>query len=474
MGYTEKLSNRGRFFKITLTLITVFLAVLAYYISVSIYYNDMLPASQSSFNRDFITSAIFVAIYWAFLDTWLNLNEIYRSRSYGYVLLYHLVESAVGIVMLTFTHHLLGIKNYSSEAMLVFFLISVALCFSFKMSFYLILRHYRRKGFNNKRVIFICDRSGETLINLISHRYEWGYKIEALIGDSYIINKYNGWYPVYPIASTKLEDIVTQGVDELIYAREYESTRDILRLIDLCADLGITFRLSSSFLNRISSNTQLRYFDTNAVITISNGPQNYIGLLIKRIIDILFSLCVICIGFPFFLIIAIIIKLDSPGPVFFRQQRAGLKGKPFGLFKFRTMVVNAEELKDKLKEQNEMSGPVFKMTNDPRITRAGRHLRKLGVDEFPQFLNVLLGQMSIVGPRPPLPDEVAQYERWQLRRLAMKPGITCLWQIARNRNSISFEEWMHMDMEYIDNWSLSLDIVIIFKTIRTFFRADGK
>lgn len=474
MDYTAKLSNRGRFVRVILTLVTVILTIVAYYLSVLVFYSDIYPGMRAIVNRDFITSAVFITVFWAFLDTWLNLNDVYRSRSYGYVVLYHFVESALGAAMLSVAHFLLGMQSYHRDAMLFFFALSAVMCTSAKMLFYLILRHYRKKGFNNKHVVFICDRSGETLINLISRRFEWGYKIDALIGDYYIVEKYNGWYPVYPIASTKFEDVVTQDVDELIYAREYESTRDIQQLVDLCADLGITFRLSSSFLNRISSNTQLRYFDTNAVITISNTPSNYVGLVTKRIIDIIFSLCVICIGFPFFLIIALIIKLDSPGPVFFRQKRSGLKGKPFGLYKFRTMVANAEALREQLQEQNEMTGPVFKMTNDPRITRVGRHLRRLGIDEFPQFLNVLVGDMSIVGPRPPLPDEVAQYERWQLRRLAMKPGITCLWQIARNRNSITFDEWMHMDMEYIDNWSLSLDIVIIFKTIRTVFRADGK
>ena len=143
------------------------------------------------------------------------------------------------------------------------------------------------------------------------------------------------------------------------------------------------------------------------------------------------------------------------------------------LHKFRTMVANAEELKDCLKEKNEMDGPVFKMTDDPRITKVGHFLRKTSLDELPQFYNVLMGEMSIVGPRPPIPDEVKEYERWQLRRLSMKPGITCIWQVS-GRNNIPFDEWMKMDLEYIDNWSLKLDFVLFFKTIRAMFRGDGK
>ena len=274
--------------------------------------------------------------------------------------------------------------------------------------------------------------------------------------------------------TTDIDKILSQNVDDLIYARENLDSNDIVQMMDVCSDYGITFRLSSSFLSRMSSSTYVRYFDTNPVLTMSNMPTNYVGMLAKRLIDVLFSSCVIIIGFPFFFIIALLIKFDSKGPVFFKQKRSGLRGKEFDVYKFRTMVVNAEALQKDLMDKNEMSGPVFKMTNDPRITRVGHFLRKTGIDEFPQFLNVFIGNMSIVGPRPPLPKEVAQYERWQMRRLAMKPGITCLWQVAPNRNSISFEDWMRMDMEYIDNWSLVLDIIIIIKTATAVFRADGK
>jgi lipopolysaccharide/colanic/teichoic acid biosynthesis glycosyltransferase len=138
------------------------------------------------------------------------------------------------------------------------------------------------------------------------------------------------------------------------------------------------------------------------------------------------------------------------------------------------MVANAEDLMDDLKVFNEMDGPTFKMTHDPRITKVGHFLRKTGLDELPQFFNILLGHMSLVGPRPPVPKEVKEYERWQLRRLSMKPGITCIWQISESRNDISFDDWMRMDMEYIDNWTLKLDFIIILKTIRSVIRADGK
>ena len=158
------------------------------------------------------------------------------------------------------------------------------------------------------------------------------------------------------------------------------------------------------------------------------------------------------------------IKLTSPGPVLFRQLRCGLHGRPFTFLKFRSMQIDAEELKPHLAPFNEMDGPAFKMTNDPRVTPIGRLLRRTSLDELPQLWNILRGDMSFVGPRPAVLEEVRQYEPWQRRRLSMKPGLTCLWQVS-GRNELTFEEWMRLDLEYIDNWSLWLDVKIALKTI---------
>lgn len=473
MNLEETLSNRARFVMVMLTVTTVFLAIVSYFIAVAVVYGSSYASVFHILNPDFVITCVFIALYWATLDTWLKLNEVYRSRSYGYIVLFHLVENVLGIMLITFTSVILGLTNYGRNMLLLFGAISTLSSLSFKLLFYWGLRKARKKGYNNRKVFFICDKGGDSLLSLLHKRYEWGYKVVGAIGDSYIVKKYDGAFPVYHASEVDVDSVITQDVDELIYAG-YDSSQEITRYLDLCNELGVTFRLYSQFLNRLSKNTQLRYFDTNAVITITNTPTNYVAMLVKRLFDILFASGVILCGLPFFLIIALLIKIDSRGPIFFKQKRSGLKGRIFDVYKFRTMVVNAEQLKEQLMSQNEMDGPVFKMANDPRITRIGRILRKTGIDEFPQFLNVFIGDMSIVGPRPPLPKEVEQYERWQLRRLAMQPGITCLWQVARERNKITFEEWMNMDMEYIDNWSLSLDMVIIFKTIRTVFRADGK
>ncbi|MBF5042592.1 sugar transferase [Aggregicoccus sp. 17bor-14] len=193
---------------------------------------------------------------------------------------------------------------------------------------------------------------------------------------------------------------------------------------------------------------------------------------LKRLFDIVASGLALWLLLPLLAVVALAIKLTSRGPVFFKQVRAGVHGRPFHMLKFRSMVVNAEELKARLAAQNEQTGPVFKMKNDPRITGIGRFIRKYSIDELPQLINVLRGDMSVVGPRPPVPAEVAQYEPWQRRRLSVRPGLTCIWQVS-GRNQISFEDWMYLDMQYIDHWSLSQDIGLILKTVPVVLTGRG-
>lgn len=189
---------------------------------------------------------------------------------------------------------------------------------------------------------------------------------------------------------------------------------------------------------------------------------------LKRTIDIVGSLIGIILTSPLLLIIGIWIKLESKGPIVFSQERVGLSGNIFKMYKLRSMVVNAEELKKKLEAQNEMSGPMFKIKDDPRITKVGKFIRKTSIDELAQLVNVLKGDMSLVGPRPSLPKEVEQFEEWMLERLEVKPGLTCYWQVM-GRNNIEFEDWMELDVKYVRERSLWLDIKLIFKTFFVLF-----
>ncbi|MBS4804404.1 MAG: sugar transferase [Clostridium sp.] len=208
--------------------------------------------------------------------------------------------------------------------------------------------------------------------------------------------------------------------------------------------------------------------ENNLEFQVSNKENRLVYNISKRFIDILLSLFGLIIVSPIMLIVAILIKLESTGPVIFSQKRVGLNGKEFNMLKFRSMVQNAEELKEKLQKQNEMSGPMFKMKEDPRVTKVGRFIRKTSIDELPQLINVLKGEMSLVGPRPSLSKEVAKFEPWMLERLNVKPGLTCYWQVS-GRNNIDFEDWMKLDIKYVKDRNLVLDIKLIFKTFFVLF-----
>jgi exopolysaccharide biosynthesis polyprenyl glycosylphosphotransferase len=244
------------------------------------------------------------------------------------------------------------------------------------------------------------------------------------------------------------------------------------KVVHTCETLGMAFALPAySFRLDRARPADLR--------SISDGYLHYLNVqprpgqrALKRLFDIASSAAALWILLPLLLTIAALIKLTSRGPIFFRQERLGLNGRHFRMLKFRSMVVNAEELKAKLAAQNEMDGPVFKMKNDPRVTWIGRFIRKFSIDELPQLINVLRGDMTIVGPRPPVPVEVAKYEPWQRRRLSVRPGLTCIWQVS-GRNQITFEQWMYLDMRYIDHWSLFHDLRLIFQTVPVVLTGRG-
>jgi exopolysaccharide biosynthesis polyprenyl glycosylphosphotransferase len=209
------------------------------------------------------------------------------------------------------------------------------------------------------------------------------------------------------------------------------------------------------------------------LLTFTNTPGAPFPIFIKRLVDLTVSVAGLVVLSPLLLLAALLIKLSSQGPVLFRQTRCGLNGRHFTLLKFRTMYLGAEEKLDEVAHLNVVNGPAFKARRDPRVTPLGRFLRRLSIDELPQLANVLVGHMSLVGPRPPLPEEVTRYERWQLRRLSMKPGITGLWQVSGRAGLDDFNRWIALDLAYIDQWSLWLDCKIMLKTVPAVLLAQG-
>jgi exopolysaccharide biosynthesis polyprenyl glycosylphosphotransferase len=266
-----------------------------------------------------------------------------------------------------------------------------------------------------------------------------------------------------------LEDEV---IDVVVIAAPRGRIADVERAVHVCEEQGVEVRLSLDLLRFGPARMVVADMDGLPMLAFTRTPTDTLALLAKRVFDIAVSASVIVVLAPLFATTALAIRLDSAGPIVFRQRRVGKNGRLFDMLKFRSMSQDAEQRLDALRAQNEMSGPVFKIKNDPRVTKVGAFLRRTSLDEFPQFWNVLMGDMSIVGPRPPVPSEVRQYKRWQRRRLSMKPGITCIWQIS-GRNNIDFDRWMELDLQYIDEWSLLGDLQICFRTIPAVLSARG-
>jgi exopolysaccharide biosynthesis polyprenyl glycosylphosphotransferase len=264
--------------------------------------------------------------------------------------------------------------------------------------------------------------------------------------------------------TTELPDLLAeQVVDEVIFDVESRKLAELEEIFLRCDEEGVRTRVAIDFFPHVNSDITLDRVAGAPLLTFSAAPLDDLRLLLKRFFDIAVSAAALIVLSPLIGLAALLIKLTSPGPIIFRQARCGLNGRRFTLYKFRSMVMNADELKSTLRHLSERE-VAFKIARDPRVTPVGRWLRKFSIDEWPQFYNVLRGDMSIVGPRPPLPQEVDQYERWQRRRLRMRPGLTCLWAVA-GRDRIDFNAWMRMDISYIENWSLQLDWSIILKTI---------
>ena len=286
-----------------------------------------------------------------------------------------------------------------------------------------------------------------------------GASLEESVGHTGLAHR----YPVH--ALNELPELLRAHViDEVIFAVPREALESIEETFRVCEEEGVKTRVLLSFFPHVISRVYLERLREMPLLTFSTTPENEFLLLLKRVLDLVMALALLVAFSPVFAVLALVIRLTSRGSILYRQTRCGLGGRKFTLYKFRSMRPDADLQLCELMPLNELDGPVFKIRDDPRCTRLGRFMRKFSLDELPQLINILKGDMSFVGPRPPLPEEVAKYERWQRRRLRMNPGLTCLWALE-GRNQLNFRRWMELDLEYIDTWSPGLDWKILLKTI---------
>jgi exopolysaccharide biosynthesis polyprenyl glycosylphosphotransferase len=375
----------------------------------------------------------------------------------------------VGNVLLATLAYLLPLRQLSRAWFILFAVLSALLLVLEKIALRVMARYVRAKGLNYRTILIVgTGRRAIDVARLVEDHKYWGYKILGFVSDGHRLP--NGWarfrvYGTVPEIRTLLENgEFPEIVDEIVFAVTRKKLDEMKQIFLLCEELGIRARVAMNFFENRLARIEVEELEGIPFLTFTTTPSNETQLAAKRMLDVCISLVILALSAPVIVLAAIAIKITSPGSVLFKQQRIGLNGRTFTLYKFRTMIADAHERLSEVSHLNEMTGPVFKVKADPRVTWVGRILRRFSLDELPQLWNVLRGDMSLVGPRPPIPEEVRSYHRWQRRRLSMKPGLTCLWQV-NGRNNIDFDHWMKMDLQYIDEWSPSLDLKILLRTI---------
>jgi len=400
-----------------------------------------------------------------------NVNRVYQSRRFmsvglesKQIIKAHAVTFAITITSVT----LFQPSLIHNRFMFYFEAIAVCLTLGVHLIVRLMLQAWRKIGRNTRYVLILgSGQAAHSYLDKVNKNPQLGYKVVG-----YLAPERNGLEIPYLGDYSNLEIVMGMKIVDLTVITaplSDERVKGCLELIDIMGKT-VTVLLDET----VAKVARSRPIDFGGLpmVAYDGRPRRPWHEFAKRGMDVILTGIGLVVISPILLTIAIAVKVSAEGPVLFGQERVGLNGRTFKMYKFRSMVVDAEELKAKLAHLNEMSGPVFKITNDPRVTTVGRFLRKTSLDELPQLWNVIRGDMSLVGPRPPLPSEVNMYDPKHRKRLAVKPGITCIWQIS-GRNEVDFEEWMEMDAEYVDRWSLWMDVEILAKTVPVVLMRKG-
>ena len=461
------LREHSAIFEDSLKVVDMLVILVSYYITLVIYDHKGAIGEHSPY---FYVGLLVVA-----LPLWRVLISIsagglsrrtvsFRQEAWALVKV-HLVGISVLLVSL-FTYSPRLLQN---RFVIYFVFLNLLLLLAERVMLRLFLNSIRIMGFNYRNHLLVgWNPWAKAYAQRIKNNPQLGYRVVGYLAD------FEGKDTELPYLGTvdRLEhEVKSRVVDQVVITLRLSDKR-AEGCIDLMEQMGKNTALILDDLSEKLVTGRAINFQGLAMLNYSTAPRHLPQLALKRCLDILGSLVGLILLSPALLVTALAIKVSSPGPVLFKQPRVGLNGRVFNCYKFRSMVVNAEDVKAAISHLNEMSGPVFKIKNDPRVTPVGRLIRKTSIDELPQLFNVLLGHMSLVGPRPPLPSEVNLYENSHRKRLSVKPGITCIWQVS-GRNNVDFDHWMEMDAEYVHNWSLWLDLKILFRTIPAVLMRKG-
>ena len=416
-------------------------------------------------------------IIWQILFSFFGMYRSRRLSNKSKEFVDILKATSTGTIVLWMAGFGFHIEMITPLFLVVFWIASTTVIMSSRLLLRYVLSRIRVRGRNLRFILIVGtnDRAVE-FARKIETKPDLGYRLIGFVDEECLQKKEfkeNGYQLV-----TNLKDLPAfvkdHVVDEVVITLPISSYyEDARRIAVMCDEQGIIVRYLSDIFNIMLARPREKSFEGEQLISQYGGAMEEWQVLLKRMLDIIVALFMLLLLAPLLLIVAALVKITSAGPVFFIQERVGLNKRRFRVYKFRTMVADAEEKQSEFEHLNEISGPVFKIKNDPRITWIGRFLRKTSIDEAPQLLNVLEGDMSLVGPRPlPVRDYNGFNLDWHRRRFSIRPGITGLWQV-NGRSSISFEKWIEFDMEYIDNWSLLLDLKILFRTIPAVLKGSG-
>lgn len=427
---------------------------------------------------------LMIIIIWYAVFNYFDIYTPNKNRTYGQIFWNLFKANVTGMLFLTLFMYVLKVTDISRIMIGIFLFLNFGFIGLSRILANVFLKYFRSKEFNLRNILIVgCGQTSEDIIKAIGSKSNSGLNIlgRIKIHPDEINTIPKGPYKILGTIDELDKLLLVKTIDELIFTTPLNQIEYADKLIALAEEIGIAIRIIPDWhihniINRPAiSKISFDVFLNTPTIYLSTSHSKHGDLFIKSIFDYIFAMLTILVTLPLLFIIPFFIKLSSKGPILFTQARCGLNGRRFHLFKFRTMVKDAEKIKQVLEGKNESKGPVFKIKKDPRIIPViGTFLRKTGLDELPQLFNIIKGEMSFVGPRPPIPSEVEKYETWQRRRLSMKPGLTCLWQVTPNRNEINFDDWMKLDLYYIDNWSLTLDFKILLKSLLTIVTGSGR
>lgn len=419
------------------------------------------------YDSDDILGLLALAFGWFLCFNALVRYETDRLRSLRSELIEVVTATAACAFLLAIIGSLLDLPRFTRDAVVVFWVLATALCVWGRVAVRWTLGAARSSGYNSRRVLLLGEEEqARAIADRIDANSVLGYHVVGIVAAASAATENSGATPPVVGRFDDLKAILEKHpVDEMILClRADMHVAGIGAAIHLADELGIVVRLfPDAALSRLVAKVHVERFENAHVVTLFRENM-LVQLFLKRVLDVIVSLVLLVLLSPLLAVVAIAIKVTSPGPILFAQERVGMNRRRFQMYKFRSMYVDAERRFAEVAHLNEMDGPVFKVRNDPRITPLGRWLRATSIDELPQLFNVLRGQMSLVGPRPPLMDEVDRYDWLYRKRLSIKPGITCSWQIS-GRNEVSFRQWMELDRAYVDNWSLWLDLKILLQTV---------